>query len=59
MRASEEEVDRLARRLLDQHGPQAALAAAEQLNACIDRKDWDGRDTWARIVQRIHRLSAK
>jgi hypothetical protein len=59
MVVSDREVDRLARRLLDQYWPRAALAAAEQLNACIDRDDWDGRDTWARIVQRIHQLSAK
>jgi hypothetical protein len=51
---TDQEVDRMARRMLTQHGSRAAVAAAQQLNECIDRGDWEGRETWARVVHRIH-----
>src|SRR5262249_13488111 len=54
MRLTDEEIDRKARHLLAQHGLQAAIVAAEQLNRCIDQRDWISRDAWARIVHRIH-----
>jgi hypothetical protein len=58
MIVTEQEVDRVARNMLTQHRSRAAIVAGERLNECIDRGDWEGRDTWARIVCRIHELSA-
>jgi hypothetical protein len=54
MHVSDKEVDEIALRLRAQHGPRAGMVAAEQLNECIDRADVNGRDTWARVVHRIH-----
>jgi hypothetical protein len=57
MAVSDREVDEIAHRMLAQHGPGAVFLAVTQLNECIDRCDWNGRDTFARIVHRIHELS--
>ena len=54
MIVTDRNIDRIARGTLARHGPYAAIAAAERLNACIDRGDWRGRDAWAQIVCRIH-----
>ena len=59
MKKGDDEIDREARLLIRQHGSHAAIAAADELNRCIDRQDWDGRDLWARIVRRIHELSRR
>jgi hypothetical protein len=56
MKKSDEEIDREARSLIAQHGRQAAVVAAAELNRCIDRLDWAARDLWARIIRRIHEL---
>ena len=48
------EVERLAREMIAQHGPQAARAAAERLNEMIDRHNIPGRDVWACVVHAIH-----
>ena len=58
MKKSDEEIDREARSLIAQHEDRAALIAVAELNHCIDRRDWDGRDQWARVVRRIHELSS-
>lgn len=57
MKKSDDEIDREARALIAQHGHRAAVVAADELNQCIDRRDWDCRDAWARIVHRVHQLS--
>jgi hypothetical protein len=57
MKKTDDEIDRDAQALIAEHGQRAAVLAADELNRCIDRRDWDGRDVWARIVQRIHELS--
>ena len=57
VKKGDDEIDREARLLVRQHGSRAAIVAADELNRCIDRRDWDGRDLWARIVRRIHELS--
>ena len=54
MTVTDNKVDQIARQMLIQHGPRAALTAVDRLNECIDRYDWIGRDTWARVVRRIH-----
>jgi hypothetical protein len=56
VRASEAAIDRLARNMIERHGEQAALRAVERLNDHIDNGDWNGRDTWAAVVQAIHEL---
>ena len=48
------EIERLAREMIAQHGPQAARVAAERLNEMIDRNDIRDRDTWACVVHAIH-----
>jgi hypothetical protein len=58
MKKSEEEIDREARSLISQYKDRAALVAVAELNRSIDRRDWDGRDGWARVVRRIHELSS-
>ena len=42
---NENEIERVARRMLVEHGRLAARTAVEQLNECIDQGDWNGRDT--------------
>ena len=54
MRITDQEIDRKARQLIARHSSQAAMVAVARLNQCIDQRDWTRRDTWARIVHRIH-----
>jgi hypothetical protein len=54
--ASEAAIERLAREMIERHGSQAALRAAERVNDRIDRGDWSGRDLWAAVVHAIHEL---
>ena len=54
MEVTDQEVDRKARELIAEYGPRAAIIAVEWLNRYIDERDWARRDTWARIVHRIH-----
>lgn len=55
MPTGENEIELLARAMIDRHGADAAKTAAFQLNRNIDRGDWDGRDRWACVVRAIHR----
>jgi hypothetical protein len=59
MGVSDTEVEQIARRMLAELGCRAAIIAAERLNECIDHQDWNGRDTFARVVCRIHALLPK
>ncbi len=54
MRGQEAEIERLARELIAEHGPMAALVAAERVNEMIDRNNIPGRDKWACVVHLIH-----
>lgn len=54
MPTGENEIELLARAMIDRHGADAAKTAARQLNQNIDRGDWDGRDRWACVVRAIH-----
>ncbi|HTZ38230.1 MAG TPA: hypothetical protein VMB84_19555 [Stellaceae bacterium] len=54
MPTSETEIELLARAMIERHGDDAARAAADRLNAMIDRSDWAGRDRWACVVHAIH-----
>ena len=54
MPTNENEIELLARAMIDRHGAEAARAAVVRLNQMIDRGDWDGRDRWACVVHEIH-----
>jgi hypothetical protein len=54
MPTGENEIELLARAMIDRHGADAAKTAVVQLNQNIDRGDWDGRDRWACVVRAIH-----
>ena len=54
MPTNENEIELLARAMIDRHGTDAARAAVVRLNQMIDRRDWDGRDRWACVVREIH-----
>ena len=51
---NEGEIERVARDLIAQHGPEAARKAIDRLNEMIDRNNVPGRDLWACVVHRIH-----
>jgi hypothetical protein len=54
--ADDIEVAHLAETMISRHGESAGRAAAERVNAMIDRGDFVARDIWARVVQAIHQL---
>jgi hypothetical protein len=54
--ASEAAVQALASDMIERHGAEAALRAAERINERIDNADWSGRDLWAAVVHAIHEL---
>ncbi len=51
---NEIEISRVAHAVIAQHGPDAAVLAAERLNEMIDNGNWAGRDAWACVVHAIH-----
>ena len=57
-RFSDDDVDRVARDFIMRYRLKASVKAIERIITCIDTRDWDGRDTWARVVRRIHQLEA-
>ena len=48
------DIYRCAKILLDQHGDDAPIHAAQQVDATLDRGDLDGRAVWLRIVAAVH-----
>jgi hypothetical protein len=53
---SETAIDGLARDMIERHGAQAALRAAERVNDQIDKGDREGSYLWAAVVHVIHEL---
>ena len=53
-----EEIDiyRSANLLIKQHGDQAAIFAAQQADACLDRGDLDGKVVWLAVIEAIEEL---
>ena len=53
-----EEIDiyRAANLLIKQHGDQAAIFAAQQADACLDRGDLDGKVVWLAVIEAIEEL---
>ena len=53
---SEIDVYRSAKLFIEQHGDEAAIQAAYQADAMLDRGDLDGAAVWRRIVAAINEL---
>ncbi len=53
-----EEIDiyRSAKLLVDQHGEDAPIFAAQQADACLEAGDLDGKATWMRVIEAIKEL---
>ena len=54
-----EEIDiyRSAHLLIEQHGDDASIHAAQEADACLEKGDLDGKATWMRVIQAIEELS--
>ena len=50
-----EEIDiyRSAKLLIDQHGDNASIHAAQEADACLERGDLDGKAVWVRVISVI------
>jgi hypothetical protein len=48
-----------ANALIEQHGDDAAIFAAQRADALLEQTDLDGARTWRGIVRRINELQAK
>ena len=53
---SEIDIYRSAKLLIDQHGDEAAIHAAMEADACLERNDFDGKATWIRVIEAIKEL---
>ncbi len=53
---SQIDVYRSAKLFIDQHGDEAAIQAAYQADAMLDKGDLDGAAVWRRIVAVINEL---
>ena len=42
--------------LIDQHGEDAPIFAAQQANICLEAGDLDGRAAWMRVIEAIKEL---
>ena len=53
---SDPDVFRAAKLLIDQHGADASLRAAERADEMLERGDLDGAQVWKRILRAIKEL---
>lgn len=53
-----EEIDiyRSANLLIKQHGEEAAIFAAMQADACLEKGGLDGKRTWLKVIEAIKEL---
>ncbi len=53
-----DEIDiyRSAKLLVDQHGEDAPIFAAQQADACLEAGNLDGKATWMRVIGAIKEL---
>ena len=53
-----EEIDiyRSAHLLIEQHGDDASIHAAQEADACLEKGDLDGKATWMRVIRAIKEL---
>ena len=54
-----EEIDiyRSAHLLIEQHGDDASIHAAQEADACLEKGDLDGKATWMRVIGAIKELT--
>ncbi len=53
-----DEIDiyRSAKLLIDQHGEDAPIFAAQQADRCLEAGDLDGKAVWMRVIEAIDEL---
>ena len=54
-----DEIDiyRSAHLLIEQHGDNASIHAAQEADACLEKGDLDGKATWMRVIGAIKALT--
>ena len=50
------DIYRSANLLIDRHGEDAPIFAAQQADACLEGGDLDGKGTWMRVIRAINEL---
>ena len=50
------DVYRAANLLIKQHGDEAAIHAAQQADACLEKCDLDGKVVWLAVIEAIREL---
>ena len=53
---SEIDIYRSAKLLIDQHGDDAPIFAAQQADRCLEAGDLDGKAVWMRVIRAIKEL---
>ncbi len=53
---SEIDIFRSAKLLIDQHGEDAPIFAAQQADRCLEAGDLDGKVVWMRVIAAIEEL---
>ncbi len=53
---SEIDIYRSARLLIDQHGEDAAIFAAQKADKCLEAGDLDGKAVWMGVIRTIKEL---
>ena len=53
---SDLDIYRSAKLLIDQHGEDAAIFAAQQADRCLEAGDLDGKAVWMRVIRAIEEL---
>ena len=50
------DIYRSAKLLIDRHADDAAVFAAMEANACLEKGDFDGKAVWMRVIGAIEEL---
>ena len=53
---SQIDIYRSAKLLIDQHGEDAPIFAAQQADRCLEARDLDGKAVWMRVIAAIEEL---
>ena len=53
---SDLDINRSAKLLIDQHGEDAPIFAAQHADACLEAGDLDGKAVWMRVIRAIKEL---
>ncbi len=54
---SEIDIYRSAKLLIDQHGEDAPIFAAQQADRCLEAGDLDGKAVWMRVIRAIKEMT--